>query len=74
MIRHPTRPAVVVDETDLHSLLKDIPRMSNEQRDDTDVVLRELQNAVKDHERILARQARLLERLREELKGVNKGD
>lgn len=74
MIRHLTRPAVVVDETCLHSLLKDIPRMGNEQRDDTDVVLRELQNAVKDHERILARQARLLERLREELKGVNKGD
>lgn len=48
--------------------------MSNEQRDDTEAVLVELQRAVKDHERILARQARLLERLREELKGVNKGD
>lgn len=38
--------------------------------DDADNVLEELQKAVEQHERILARQAELIKRLRAELKGV----
>lgn len=61
-----------MDEQDLHSLLKDIPQMSARERDDSESVLEELQHAVEEHEKILARQAELIARLRRELKGVEK--
>jgi uncharacterized coiled-coil protein SlyX len=48
--------------------------MSGEHRDDTETVLEELQRAVEEHEKILARQAELIKLLRHELKGVNKGE
>lgn len=38
--------------------------------DDADLVLEELQRAVEEHERILARQGELIRRLRAELKDV----
>lgn len=38
--------------------------------EDADNVLEELQRAVEEHERILARQAELIKRLRAELKDV----
>lgn len=57
----------------IHSLLKDIPQMSQKQRDESEQVLEDLQRAVEEHEKILRRQAELIARLRMELKGVNKG-
>ncbi len=39
---------------------------------DADNVLEQLQKAVEDHERILQRQAELIERLRRELKDVRR--
>lgn len=62
----------VMDERDLHSLLKDIPQMSERQRQESEDVLEQLQHAVEEHERILARQALLIKLLREELKDVKK--
>lgn len=62
----------VVDEQDLHSFLREIPRMNTKERDDSENVLEELQHAVEEHERILARQAELIARLRRELKGVQR--
>lgn len=67
-----TRWVTVVDEGDLHSLLRDIPNMAGSLRDDSERVLEELQHAVEEHERILARQAELIRRLRQELKDVGK--
>jgi uncharacterized coiled-coil protein SlyX len=61
-----------MDERDLHSLLKDIPQMSERQRQESEDVLEQLQHAVEEHERILARQALLIKLLREELKDVKK--
>lgn len=46
--------------------------MSGSQRDDTETVLYELQRAVEEHEKILARQAELIAQLRRELKDVDK--
>ena len=46
--------------------------MSARERDDSESVLEELQHAVEEHEKILARQAELIARLRRELKGVEK--
>lgn len=64
---------VIMDERNLHSLLRDLPQMmSQEQRQESEDVLEELQHAVEEHERILARQADLIKRLREELKDVRK--
>lgn len=45
---------------------------SDELPDEADSVLEELQAAVHEHERILARQAALIKRLREELKDVRR--
>lgn len=59
-----------VDDQDLHSLMRDISGMSDAQRDESESVLEELQRAVEEHKRILARQAELLARLRRELKDV----
>lgn len=39
-----------------------------------DSVLEKLQEAVKEHEKILAQQELLIRQLREQLKGVNDGD
>jgi hypothetical protein len=61
-----------VVERDLHSLLKEIPQMSKDERKDSDNVLEQLQDAVRQQELILARQAELIERLRRELKDVNR--
>lgn len=61
-----------MEERELQSLLKDIPKMSRAKKDDTETVLEELQHAVEEHEKILARQAALLARLRRELKDVDK--
>lgn len=59
-------------ERDLHNLLKEIPQMSKDERKDSDNVLEQLQDAVRQQELILARQAELIERLRRELKDVNR--
>jgi hypothetical protein len=61
-----------VDENALHHILKELPNMAAKGAapDDADNVLEELQKAVEQHERILARQAELIKRLRAELKGV----
>ncbi len=59
-------------ERDLQSLLKEIPNMSKAERKDSDNVLEQLQDAVRQQELILARQAELIERLRKELKQVKK--
>jgi hypothetical protein len=72
MVRRRRVMGIAVDERDFHSLLKDIPQMSREQRQESEDVLEELQHAVEEHERILARQAKLIQRLREELKDVRK--
>lgn len=46
--------------------------MSNQERDESDDVLSQLQKAVEEQKAILARQAGLIDRLRKELKDVNK--
>ena len=46
--------------------------MSDQERDESDDVLCELQKAVEEQKAILARQAQLIKRLRDELKGVQK--
>lgn len=58
------------DESELHQLLKEIPQMA--EKEDPDGVLEQLQKAVEDHERILARQAELIARLRSEMKDVRR--
>lgn len=61
-----------MDENALHHLLRELPGMAanGETAGDADNVLEELQRAVEEHERILARQAELIKRLRAELKDV----
>lgn len=61
-----------MEEHDLQSLLREIPNMSGVKRDETETVLEELQRAVREHEKILARQAELIAQLRRELKDVDK--
>lgn len=46
--------------------------MSHQERDESDDVLGQLQAAIEEQKAILARQAELIDRLRKELKGVNK--
>ena len=62
----------MTEPQDLTSILKDIPFMASQQRQETEVVLEELQRAVEEHVKILARQAELISRLRRELKDVRK--
>jgi hypothetical protein len=62
----------VVDDRDVASLLRGIPHMSDEERDESDDVLCQLQRAVEEQKAILARQADLIVRLRKELRDVNK--
>jgi bacterioferritin (cytochrome b1) len=61
-----------MDDHAIHSLIKVIPQMSRDQRDESEAVLEDLQKAVEEHEKILRRQAELIARLRAELKGVQK--
>lgn len=64
----------MADETELHKLLKEIPQMAahGNASEEADSVLEQLQRAVEEHERILARQGQLIERLRRELKDVRR--
>lgn len=65
----------MADEHELHSLLKETTQMAAQghvSSQDADNVLEQLQKAVEDHERILQRQAELIERLRRELKDVRR--
>lgn len=55
---------------DLSQLLNDMAVTGDSQDDDSDTVLEELQRAVEDQRRILARQGELIRRLRKELKEV----
>lgn len=57
----------------LTEIPREIPKMSREERNESDNVLEQLQDAVRQQELILARQAELIDRLRRELKQV-KGD
>ncbi len=61
-----------MDEKALHAILKEIPEMAANGNtvEDADNVLEELQKAVEEHARILARQADLIRKLRSELKDV----
>lgn len=63
-----------MDDRTLHEFLKETTHMAASQGipEAADSVLEELQKAVQDHERILARQAMLIKRLREELKDVRR--
>jgi hypothetical protein len=62
----------VVDDRAFIALLRSIPQMSDDQRDDSDDALWQLQQAVEEQKRILALQADLIARLRSELKDVKK--
>lgn len=62
----------MVDEQALFSLMRSIPQMSDRQRDDSDDALSLLQRAVEEQKRILALQADLIDRLRRELRDVDK--
>ncbi len=64
-----------MDEPSLNRLLKETSDMAarGEVSDaDADDVLEQLQKAVQEHERILARQGELIARLRSELKDVRR--
>lgn len=62
----------MVDDRAFIALLRSIPQMSDDQRDDSDDALWQLQQAVEEQKRILALQADLIARLRSELKDVKK--
>lgn len=53
------------------ALLEGLPMAKTRE---TDELLEELQRAADEHRRILDRQAELIQRLRNELKGVRRGD
>lgn len=62
-------------DNELHKLVKETSQMAAQghvSEAEADAVLEQLQKAVEDHERILARQAELIERLRNELKDVRR--
>ncbi len=65
----------MADESELHKLLKETTEMAAQgqvSESEADTVLEQLQKAVEDHERILRRQAELIERLRHEMKDVRR--
>lgn len=61
----------VVDNRMLRDILKGTAEMAASGEDPSSV-LEQLQRAVEDHEAILRRQAALIKRLKEELKGVTR--
>lgn len=64
-----------MDDGELRSLLKEtavVAASGDEGRGTADMVLEKLQEAVKEHEKILHQQELLIRQLREQLKGVDR--
>lgn len=62
-----------MDDTDLGDLVKGAAEMAADgDEENADAVLEDLQEAIREHERILKRQGELIRRLRSELKGVGR--